>query len=73
MERLFSTKDVCAIFKISPSTLTRWVLEGNFPAPQQIYPHSSNRWTETVLNKVIKTMPVAEAYKNSGYQEGQRA
>ena len=73
MEQLFDAKEVCEIFKISLPTLSRWVSEGNFPPPHKIYPHSSNRWTETVLNKVIKTMPVAEAYKNSGYQEGQRA
>lgn len=73
MEQLFSAKDVCAMFKISLSTLSRWVAAGQFPPPRQIYPHSSNRWTGADLNKMIKTMPVAEAYKNSGYQEGQRA
>ena len=69
MDQLFDAKEVAAIFKISLPTLSRWVSEGNFPPPRKIYPHSSNRWTGTDLNKMIKAMPIADAYKNSGYHE----
>ncbi len=71
MEQLFSAKEVCEIFKISLPTLSRWVAAGQFPPPHKIYPHSNNRWTKTQIDKVFETMPVADAYKNSGYQETQ--
>ena len=72
MEQLFDAKEVCAIFKISLPTLSRWTAAGQFPPPRKIYPHSSNRWTGTDLNKMMKSMPIADAYRDSGYQEGQR-
>ncbi|MCH8871408.1 helix-turn-helix domain-containing protein [candidate division KSB1 bacterium] len=73
MEQFFSTKEVCVMFKISRSTLSRWLADGNFPPPRKIYSHSGNRWTGTDLNKMMQSMPIGDAYKNSGYQEGQRA
>jgi len=69
MEQLFSAREVCDIFKVSPSMLSRWVAAGQFPPPRQIYPHSNNRWTKTQIDKVFETLPVADAYKNSGYYE----
>ncbi len=69
MEQLFSTSDVCELFKISPSTLKRRVSLGDFPPPRKIYPHGANRWTQSAIDRVFKDMPVADAYKESGYQE----
>lgn len=69
MEQLFSAKEVCEIFKISAPTLSRWTTAGQFPAPHKIYPHSNNRWTQAQIDKVFETMPIADAYKNSGYHE----
>ena len=73
MEQVFSTKEVCEMFKISRSTLIRWLAAGEFPPPRKIYSHSGNRWTKTQMDKVFENMLVADAYKNSGYQESQRA
>ncbi len=69
MEQLFSTSDVCELFKISPSTLKRRVSLGDFPPPRKIYPHGDNRWTQSAINRVFARMPVADAYKDSGYYE----
>ena len=69
MEQVFSTKEVCEMFKISRSTLIRWLAAGEFPPPRKIYSHSGNRWKKSELDKVLATMPVADAYKDSGYQE----
>lgn len=69
MEQLYTAKEVCEIFKISLPTLSRWTANGQFPSPCKIYPHSNNRWTQTQLDKVFESMPVADAYKDSGYHE----
>ncbi len=69
MDQFFSTKEVCEMFKISRSTLVRWLAAGQFPPPRKIYSHSGNRWTKTQLDKVSETMPIAEAYKDSGYDD----
>ena len=69
MEQLFSSKDVCRILKISQSTLSRRVAAGEFPPPRKLYPHGENRWTGGAIEKVIANMPVADAYRNSGYYE----
>ena len=69
MEQLFSAKEVCAIFKISPATLSRRVVAGDFPPPRKIYPHGDNRWTQSAIDGVFASMPIADAYKESGYQE----
>ncbi len=73
IDELYTPKEVCIIFKISQPTLARWVAKGQFPPPRKIWSASDNRWTRGDLNKVLEMMPVAPAYKNSGYQEGQRA
>lgn len=72
-DELYTPKEVCDIFKISQPTLVRWVANGQFPPPRKIWSASDNRWTRDDLNKVLATMPVATAYKDCGYQEGQRA
>ncbi len=69
MEQVFSTKEVCEMFKISRSTLIRWLAAGEFPPPRKIYSHSGNRWKKSELDKVLATMPVADAYKDSRYHE----
>ncbi len=69
MEPLFSAKDVCKIFKISLATLSRRVAAGDFPPPRKIYPHGDNRWTQSAIDGVFEAMPIADAYKDSGYQE----
>ena len=73
MEQLFDAKEVCAIFKISLPTLSRWTSAGQFPPPYKIYPHSHNRWRKSQIDQVFETMPVADAYKDSGYHERQYA
>ncbi len=72
MEQLYRANDVCAIFKISPRTLRRWIAAGNFPPPLRIHPNANDHWTRTVINEVIGAMPIADAYKNSTYH-GNRA
>ena len=69
MQQLLTAKEVCEIFKISLPTLSRWTAAGQFPPPHKIYPHSNNRWTKTQIDQVFENMPVADAYKNSGYHE----
>jgi len=69
MEPLFSTKEVCAIFKISLATLNRRLAAGDFPPPRKIYPHGANRWTKSAIDEVFASMPIADAYKNSTYHE----
>ncbi len=69
MEQFFSTKEVCGMFKISRSTLVRWLADGKFPPPRKIYSHSGNRWPQSQIEKVFESMPVADAYKDSGYHE----
>ena len=69
MDQFFSTKEVCEMFKISRSTLVRWLAAGQFPPPRKIYSHSGNRWTKSQIDQVFETMPIAEAYKDSGYDK----
>ena len=71
-DALYTPKEVCKIFKITKNTLFGWVTSGRFPPPRKVYSAGDNRWTGTELNKVLETMPVAPAYKDCGYQEGQR-
>lgn len=71
MEQLFSTSEVCDLFKISKSTLKRRVSSGDFPPPRKIYPNGENRWTKTTINEVFAAMPIAEAYQNSSYYSKQ--
>ena len=72
MEQLFSARDICKIFKISLSTLSRRVASGDVPPPRKIYPHSDNRWTKSAIDEVFESMPIADAYKDSTYH-GNRA
>ena len=65
MEQLYGANDVCAIFKVSPRTLRRWIAAGNFPPPRRIYPNGENRWTRTMIDEVIGAMPIAERHQNS--------
>ncbi len=69
MEQLYCKKDICAIFKVSPRTLTRWMAAGDFPPPRRIYPNANDRWTQTMINEVIGAMPIADTYKDSTYYE----
>ena len=68
MEKFYSTKEVCEMFKISRSTLIRWLEAGQFPPPRKIYSHSGNRWTQTEIDNVFASMSVADAYKDKGYR-----
>ena len=72
-DELYTPKEVCDIFKITKNTLFAWVVNGRFPPPRKVYSAGDNRWTGTELNKVLAMMPVATAYKDCGYQEGERA
>ena len=72
-DELYTPKEVCHIFKVTKNTLFMWVTSGRFPPPRKLYSAGDNRWTGTELNKVLETMPVATAYKDCGYQEGERA
>ena len=67
MEQLYCANEICAIFRISPRTLRRWIAAGAFPPPRRIYPNANDRWTRTIVNEVIGAMPIAEAYQNSDY------
>ncbi len=69
MEKFYSTREVLEMFKISRSTLIRWLAAGQFPPPRKIYSQSGNRWTKTEIDRVLENMPVADAYKDSGYHE----
>ena len=69
MDQLFSTNDVCEMFKISPRTLQRHVAAGDFPPPRRIYPNGENRWMRKDIDQVFSDMTVAEAYKDSTYYE----
>ncbi len=69
MEELFSAKEVCAIFKISPSTLCRRVASGEFPHPRKIYPNGDNRWTTGDINGVFESMGVVQNGRYRGTAE----
>ena len=72
-DELYTPKEVCDIFKVTKCTLFGWVSSGRFPPPRKIWSVSDNRWTRDDLNKVLQAMPVAAAYEDCGYQEGERA
>lgn len=56
MDQLFSKKDVCRIFAISPATLQRRVASGEFPAPKPIFSTGCKRWMRSDLNEVFERM-----------------
>ncbi len=70
MDKLLSSKRVCELLDISPTTLWRGVRSGKFPPPRKMYAGSDNRWPESEIVDVINSLPIAKAYQDCGYQQG---
>jgi hypothetical protein len=51
MENLYNQKETCAWAKISPSTLTRWIDAGLFPAPLTHGLGRKKIWSESQLTR----------------------
>ena len=69
MDKLLSSKRVCELLDISPTTLWRGIRGGKIPPPRKIYPGSDNRWPQSEIDEVINTLPVADAYQDCGYNK----
>ncbi len=67
MDRLLSSKRLCELLDISRTTLWRAVKEGRLPPPRKIIEDGDNRWSESEIDEAVHSLPVASAYRNSGY------
>ena len=67
MDRLLSSKRVCELLDISRTTLWRAVKDGRLPPPRKILVNGDNRWSESEIDEAVHSLPVASAYRNSGY------
>lgn len=70
METLLSAKDVCKQLAISRTTLWRAVKDGRLPPPRKILEDGNNRWSQAEIDEAVNSLPIANAYRNSGYKSG---
>ena len=69
MDKLLSSKHVCELLDISRTTLWRAVKDGKLPPPRKILEAGGNRWSQTEIDEAVNSLPVASAYRNSGYYD----